>query len=862
MAKLIYQDPDSGQEVSVDIGPNAPEVTIGRNPGNTIRVNNPSISRKHAKIVFDGGQVTLYDLNSSNGSYVNGNRVQNQALEDGDRIRTGEFPLDFVETAQVDFGMPSPPAAHEPAFGAGAFGQQAYNNDLADLGPTGGGDDFYSDAVGHDGGQAFGESFGESYDEPLMLEDSDFEEVLTEASDAHEPAGTAQGIYPYQEDEDDEDIHYFADDGDFYEEEVPVDSLNIEPVDDSLDNDDTLNAARGDMLSGMAAPREPQPVAQAPVAELPAAQAPLADAAQLSRVAQMELEELRGQVERLESERVKLLEEIDANAQNPQGGAQRQLDRLRSERNRLSEERRTLIGQLKEARAELDERPEIEEIEEAKATINASRQEISELEQALASARQDIGERDASVEALQAQIDQLQGELDEVQQDYNAIAEEKSAVASQSSQLGGELEQTQAKLSDLQSRYELSEATIESLETDLAELNNQRDALRQDVEARDKTVEDQDAQIADLKEHAKSQHDEIESLSAREESLKATISQLEAEVEELEATLEARPTEANVNALREELASTLEQLTTTTTERDALLEERALLQQDLAETRELLSDIQERIDIVSAERDEARRERDAHKLEKQAFARETDYLQTNRRKWVEQIEELEAKVAGFEADNKKKKKIFAELSGDLRALVQSNELLKSELGEAKQMLESGPSADDLQARDERISQLEEQLESTRNEMADLNADSSELTRQLGEIAQQRDEIAEELEQAKLAHEEKLAEMAEMAEQIAQAGDENAVDLEAIQAEHQSELEAAQAERDELREQVETLEELLSAASEAAAGDGDADEQLQARIAELEGELADREATLAELILARDELEDKLKSQAS
>lgn len=850
MAKLIYQDPDSGQEVSVEIGPDAPEVSIGRNPGNTIRVNNPSISRKHAKIVYDTGRITLYDLNSSNGSYVNGNRVQNQVLEDGDRIRTGEFPLDFVETAEVELGLAGgPPQA--PGYGAPGFGQHAFDHEISDPGPTGAGDDFYQDDFAHDGGQAFsgGQAFGgsqayddgydDNFDEPLMLEDSDFEEVLSEAPAAQPLGDPAQGIYPYEEEDSDasvDDLHYFADNGDFYEEDaqgVPPGPAYA-PV-DPVDHDDTLNAPRDEMVRGMAEARAPQPPGE------PAAGAPV------SSVVQMELEELRAQVERLEAERAQLIDEIDANVQNPQGSAQRQLDRLRSERNRLSEERRTLIGQLKEARAELDARPEIAEFEAAHQTIDAANNEISELEAALSSARQEIGTRDASIEALQSQVEQLQRELDTLQQRYTDVAQEKSAAATQGAQLNDELAQTQASLSELQSRFELAEATIDSLEADLAELNNQRDALQQEVDAHTKHVADQDAQIADLKQYAQTQKTQIETLEQREASLNATISGLEENVATLEATLEARPTDASMAALREELSAALQQLSSTTEHRDALLAERAQLQQDLGETRELFSDIQDRLEVVSAERDEARRERDAHKLEKQAFARETDYLQTNRRKWVEQIEELEGKVAEYEADHRKKKKIFAELSSDLRALVQSNETLKGELNEAREQLAAGPSAEDIQRSAARVAELEEQLQATQDEIAELNADSSELTRQLGEVAQQRDDLAEELEQAQVAHQEKLAELTEQLAQ--QAGDDEA-------------LAVIQSERDALFEQVEALQAQLAQALEDGADVGDADEKLVARVAELEAALADREATLEELILARDELEDRLNSQAS
>src|SRR6056297_885551 len=94
--KLIYEDPDTGSQVAVELNQDMPEVTIGRNPGNIIRINNPSVSRRHTKFVYGNGVCTLYDLNSSNGTYVNGMRIQSQVLEDGDLVRVGEFPLEFV----------------------------------------------------------------------------------------------------------------------------------------------------------------------------------------------------------------------------------------------------------------------------------------------------------------------------------------------------------------------------------------------------------------------------------------------------------------------------------------------------------------------------------------------------------------------------------------------------------------------------------------------------------------------------------------------------------------------------------------------------------------------------------------------
>ncbi len=124
MPKLVYQDPETGLEKFIELGPQLTEMTIGRNPGNDLRINNPSISRKHARLSYDmqSGQVSIADLKSSNGTYVNGNRVQGQVLVDGDRIRVGEFPLDFLEGLEE---APEPPRSSTSLGGFQATGPDA-----------------------------------------------------------------------------------------------------------------------------------------------------------------------------------------------------------------------------------------------------------------------------------------------------------------------------------------------------------------------------------------------------------------------------------------------------------------------------------------------------------------------------------------------------------------------------------------------------------------------------------------------------------------------------------------------------------------------------------------------------------------
>lgn len=65
------------------------ELVIGRASNATIRLNDDGISRRHARIVQEGGALFIEDLQSANGTVVNGAPISRQRLEDGDKIRLG-----------------------------------------------------------------------------------------------------------------------------------------------------------------------------------------------------------------------------------------------------------------------------------------------------------------------------------------------------------------------------------------------------------------------------------------------------------------------------------------------------------------------------------------------------------------------------------------------------------------------------------------------------------------------------------------------------------------------------------------------------------------------------------------------------
>jgi predicted component of type VI protein secretion system len=113
VAKLIYSD--QGEELEFILDGSRSSYTIGRNPMCDLRINNPSISRKHAELRLDAGtgRYAIYDLNSSNGTYVNGKRESSAVLTPGDELLCGEFKIRFLDADASGAGGRS--SAHAPA---------------------------------------------------------------------------------------------------------------------------------------------------------------------------------------------------------------------------------------------------------------------------------------------------------------------------------------------------------------------------------------------------------------------------------------------------------------------------------------------------------------------------------------------------------------------------------------------------------------------------------------------------------------------------------------------------------------------------------------------------------------------------
>jgi ABC-type multidrug transport system ATPase subunit/pSer/pThr/pTyr-binding forkhead associated (FHA) protein len=79
------------------------QVTIGRAPGNTVVLNHPQVSGRHAVVEKVDGGYRIVDANSTNHVFVNGQRATSQLLRTGDEIRVGPYRLTYTGTELKQF---------------------------------------------------------------------------------------------------------------------------------------------------------------------------------------------------------------------------------------------------------------------------------------------------------------------------------------------------------------------------------------------------------------------------------------------------------------------------------------------------------------------------------------------------------------------------------------------------------------------------------------------------------------------------------------------------------------------------------------------------------------------------------------
>ena len=91
-ALFVSKGPEVGDTFYID----RPSLTVGRDPDSDIFLNDVTVSRTHAVLEMDAEGVTVRDVGSLNGTYVNGQCVDSAVLADGDVVQVGAFRMVFV----------------------------------------------------------------------------------------------------------------------------------------------------------------------------------------------------------------------------------------------------------------------------------------------------------------------------------------------------------------------------------------------------------------------------------------------------------------------------------------------------------------------------------------------------------------------------------------------------------------------------------------------------------------------------------------------------------------------------------------------------------------------------------------------
>ena len=98
------------------------KTTLGRRPYNDIVIDNLAVSGEHAVLQMVGQDVFIEDLNSTNGTYINGKAVKKQLLAHNDTVEIGKYKIKYLveEGSDYEKTMIMRPGAQPPGAAAGA----------------------------------------------------------------------------------------------------------------------------------------------------------------------------------------------------------------------------------------------------------------------------------------------------------------------------------------------------------------------------------------------------------------------------------------------------------------------------------------------------------------------------------------------------------------------------------------------------------------------------------------------------------------------------------------------------------------------------------------------------------------------
>jgi pSer/pThr/pTyr-binding forkhead associated (FHA) protein len=113
------------------------KTTLGRRPYNDIVIDNLAVSGEHAVLQMVGADVFIEDLNSTNGTYINGKAVKKQLLSHNDTVEIGKYKIKFLVEDGTDYEktmIMKPGATHAPGAAPGYASSGFGNSGFGSLG--------------------------------------------------------------------------------------------------------------------------------------------------------------------------------------------------------------------------------------------------------------------------------------------------------------------------------------------------------------------------------------------------------------------------------------------------------------------------------------------------------------------------------------------------------------------------------------------------------------------------------------------------------------------------------------------------------------------------------------------------------
>jgi pSer/pThr/pTyr-binding forkhead associated (FHA) protein len=113
------------------------KTTLGRRPYNDIVIDNLAVSGEHAVLQMVGADVFIEDLNSTNGTYINGKAVKKQLLSHNDTVEIGKYKIKFMVEDGTDYektmimkpgAQPPPPSARSGSGTPSGFGNSGFGS--------------------------------------------------------------------------------------------------------------------------------------------------------------------------------------------------------------------------------------------------------------------------------------------------------------------------------------------------------------------------------------------------------------------------------------------------------------------------------------------------------------------------------------------------------------------------------------------------------------------------------------------------------------------------------------------------------------------------------------------------------------